>query len=92
MYFIKVVGKAKEGNPNFSGMSYEAIYGKGEEKLQMTGNYAEAAHVVKNTISEWEKGEYGYKRECDAKRSWIYKNSEKSKYWEDEEISIIWID
>ena len=33
---------------------------------------------------------YGYNRECDAKRSWIYKNPERnSSYWTPDELEII---
>ena len=79
-YIVKVTGRATENNPYSAGQEFVAYYGKNQKLLGHEGSHAEAAHTAMD-LKEYLIKEYGYTRECDAKRSWCYKNPEKSKYW-----------
>ena len=79
-FLVKTISKATETNSNFAGTESISFYGKNQKLLGHTGSYAEATHStveLKGYLVE----EYGYTRECDAKRSWCYKNPENSEYW-----------
>ena len=90
MYFVKIVSRAKESNPSFAGDVSVSIYGKDQKLLAMMGNHAEKIHMMQD-FNPWYAKDYGYKRKCDARRNWLFKNAGNEKYW-DEEASIVWID
>ena len=87
-YLVKVISKATEKNPNFAGEEVVTVYGKDQRLLSIEGSHADHIGNVKKM---WgcDVIEYGYKRECDAKRSWIYKNPNPlhNGFW-NEEVSI----
>lgn len=69
MYLIKVTYKAKDTNPNFKGETHIYYVGKGNKSIE------------NKYLSQWWTEEYGYKRECDARRSWEMKHQEDELYW-----------
>ena len=79
-YIVKVTSKATQDNPNFAGMTSIAYYGKDQKLLGMVtilqdyldGNINIHPYLVKT---------YGYKRKCDAARSYVYKNCNSTQYW-----------
>lgn len=79
-YIVKVTSKATQDNPNFAGMTSIAYYGKDQKLLGMVtilhdyldGNINIHPYLVKS---------YGYKRKCDAARSYVYKNGNPTQYW-----------
>ena len=83
-FLVKIISKATEINPNFAGTEFiSSYYGKNRKLLGHIGHigsYAEASHTAMD-LRECLIKEYGYTRECDAKRSWWYKNPETSKNW-----------
>ena len=80
VYLVKEVSVAKENNSTFRGMEYITYSGKGQKIIATWGSAAEAAYCTKE-MTRYDALEYGYKRKCDALRSWIYKNPENSEYW-----------
>lgn len=83
-YLVKETSKATEANVNFKGMTSITYFGKAEEQIAYDGDYKNAEWEVRPKLEDrmWMVREYGYKRECDARRSYIYKNPENSKFWE----------
>ena len=79
-FLVKIISKATENNPYFAGQECVAYHGKNQKLLGYEGSYVEAVNMVKK-LDVYMIKEYGYTRECDAKRSWCYKNPENSKYW-----------
>lgn len=79
-YLVREESKATADNPNFAGQEMTAYYGKKGIPLARYGSHAKAMHGEMD-FDNWMIAEYGYKRKCDAKRSWVYKNPENSKYW-----------
>ena len=75
-YLIKEVSTATDDNPNFRGEVQERLYGKGMEMIMCKGTKYDDFD-----FSMYKYEEYGYDRECDAKKSWVYKNPENTKYW-----------
>lgn len=64
------------------------IYGKGDEILLSDGD----KNLNINHMTPFLVREYGYKRECDAKRSWAYRNPEVNRYWKAEtRIVRLWV-
>ena len=90
MYFIKEVSRATKENPNFAGEVSIGVYGKAQELVALSGSHAERVHMVQEFNPYFAK-DYGFKRECDARKSWIFRNPENSRFWESE-VSIIWLD
>ena len=84
-YLVKVHGKANEKNKSFKGAEVIHIFGKKEQMLLSYGKGYIPMNY--NFFNGYSVKEYGYKRECDAKRSYFYKHPEE-KYW-DNEVSII---
>ena len=79
-YLVKVIGRATETNPSHKGETHTYIFGKAEEMLfANTGD----PWIDRDWLSPHFVLEYGYKRECDARRSYAYKNPERSEYWQD---------
>ena len=88
-YLIKTYSKATENNPSFAGEEFYAYYGKNQKLLAYEGSHAEHVHSAFNSIS-YMLEEYGFNRECDAKKSWIYKNPDRnSPYWTPDIVEII---
>lgn len=79
-YIVKTTSYATENNKNFSGKMIYGLYGKNQKLLEMGGSYAEE-RFLDFGMSTYMLREYGYNRECDAKKSWIYKNHENTEYW-----------
>ena len=79
-FLVKTISKATETNSNFAGTESISYYGKNQKLLGHIGSYAEATHSTME-LKGYLVEEYGYTRECDAKRSWCYKNPENSKDW-----------
>lgn len=90
MYFVKLVSRATKDNPSYAGDVSVAIYGKAEKLVALGGNHSDRLHTVQEFFPPFAK-QYGYKRLCDARRSWIFNNADEGKYWETE-ASIIEID
>lgn len=69
-FLIKLVCKATQDNPTFAGETHIYYYGKEQKVLVSAGSHLE--HENYNLI-DYMLEDYGYKRECDARRSYIYK-------------------
>lgn len=80
-YLVKETSYATENNKNFAGMDSVSYYGKGSKRLAHHGSAAVACYSV-SALHLYQIEEYGYDRECDAKRSWIYKNPENTEHWQ----------
>lgn len=83
-FVVKVIGTAKESNPNFKGCVICHYYGKDQSLIggeDIIGNYCKECGV--QPMTDWKVKEYGYKRMCDAKRSWMYNNpcNEEWHHW-----------
>lgn len=88
-YIIKTYSKATKDNPNFANEDFTAYYGKNQKLIGYVGSHAEHVKSVLE-LNNYNILNYGYNRECDAKRSWIYKNPERnSPYWTPDELEII---
>ena len=76
-YLVKLTSVATENNPNYRNQTNISYYGKDQELIYNEGNV-----MIKIARSDFMIREYGYDRLCDAKRSWIYKNSNGNNgYW-----------
>lgn len=83
-YLVKIVSKATEANTNFSGKTITFYYGK---RQKLVGSFGD--EYLGDGIWDGLAMEYGYNRECDAKRSYQYKNAVgKDSHWENE-VSIV---
>lgn len=80
-YIVRVISKATQDNPNFAGMTSTAFYGKDQKLLGMGGTVHD---YLKDTlrISASMVETYGYKRKCDAARSYVFNNCCSTQYWE----------
>ena len=74
-YIVKSKSIATEENENFKGSVHYCYHGKEDYHLSMWGEW----HKYK--AARWELLEYGYKRECDAKRNWSYNHPQNDKHW-----------
>ena len=77
MYLVKEVSVATEKNRTF-GEGYKTTYytGKNGKMLACIGDL----HICQR-LTKWGIREYGYKRECDARKSYSYKSPENTEYW-----------
>lgn len=78
-YFIKSISTATETNPSFAGEVHIRVSGKGEEDI-----FCETPDGWYNkdfTMYAYGIMEYGYKRLCDAKRSYSYKHPQNDQHW-----------
>lgn len=81
-YLVKTVSVATPENQNFAGMYEISYYGKSDKQIAQEGTAPESIHTVKTLENRlFMLEEYGYKRACDAKRSWAYKNPETNRNW-----------
>lgn len=88
-YAVQSITTATEINENFHGEVHTCIYGKGDYKL-----FYETPDGWNNCnlLAPYFVRQYGYKRECDARRNWCYKNPENSRYWRTEtKIVRLWV-
>lgn len=89
-YVIKTTSRATDSNINFKGTTAIYFYGKGEEMLAKEGTYDPQTNFNRMWYT---LDNYGYTRECDAKRSWIYKHPESiSPHWAKEKVEVIEVD
>ena len=78
-YLVKTTSIATQQNPNFAGQILITYEGKDQTRLKREGtNYPE---YNRDVICGTMLYEYGYRRECDAKRSYAYRNPENDAYW-----------
>ena len=88
-YLIDSISTATPENDNFKGHMENRIHGKGDYTL-----FCETTDGWRNfnLLAPYWVREYGYKRECDAKRNWSYNHPENSKYWKTEvKIIRVWV-
>ena len=71
-YLVKLSCKATENNPNFAGETLICYYGKNQEMIGREGTHYPQENFI---VTHHSLMEYGYKRMCDARRCWRYKNS-----------------
>lgn len=79
-YLVKQTSYATLENRNFIGQELITYFGKDQKLLGAKGSHAKATHFEQE-LHPCMIREYGYKRECDAKKSWIYNNPENSEWW-----------
>ena len=72
-YVVKETSVGTEENPNFAGEVQVWFHG-------VRDNLLSAKEFSR--LSDWFIHNYGYKRKCDAKRNWAYKNPENTKFWQ----------
>lgn len=86
-YIVKATSKATQDNPNFAGMTSIAYYGKDQKLLGMEGTMHD---YLKDTskVTYYMIKVYGYKRKCDAVRSYVYHNCNSDRYW-NKQVEII---
>lgn len=80
-YLVKSVSRATEENHNFAGKKVSAIYGKADKQLKYEG---EGCWNDFDVLTAPMVREHGYNRKQDAKRSWIFRNPENTKFWQTE--------
>ena len=77
-YLVKSVCKATANNQSYCGETHTYIHGK-EEYLLLADTRDE--FVARDLMTPYFVRQYGYKRECDAKRSYSYTHPENTEYW-----------
>ena len=87
-YIVVVIAKAKDTNPSFPGQTAVFVYGKNEHMLARGGDHYNVNLFGKQKLWKSDVREYGYSRECDAKRSYIYTHSACEQYW-DERVKVV---
>ena len=76
-YVVKVIAKAKDTNPSFAGETHIFYYGKAEHLLVSKDRYENSLPYLDVMAAN-----YGYSRECDARRSYIYKTRfDEEEFW-----------
>lgn len=77
-YLVKSISKATANNQSYGGETHIYIHGKDEYLL-----YADTRDefVNRDLMTPYFVRQYGYKRECDARRSYSYKHPENTEYW-----------
>ena len=88
-WFVKSVSTATPENKNFAGEVHTYIFGKEEFRL-----YEDVPGGFYNkdlTDCPYCVLEYGYKRACDARRSYNYKHPQNDKSWTTK-VSIVSVD
>ena len=76
IYLVKATQTEKDGNERISW-----YYGKDQKLLKSEGHKAEDSWLDFDWINEHTLNEYGYKRLCDAKRSYSFKNAHDTEKW-----------
>lgn len=84
-YLVKVVGIATPENPGYAGETSICFYGRGQQQVYRGGTHLPYLNTASSTygfgLVDYLVEEYGYRRKCDAKRSWFYTSFEDTKYW-----------
>ena len=89
-FIIKETSIATDKNPSFAGETAICYSGKAGECVGYDGNHDQMYYRFWDEDNKvWsrrglDKGkirEYGYKRLCDAKKAFIYRNPENSDFW-----------
>ena len=81
-YAVRQTHRATDNNPNYAGQTAISWYGKAQQMLGYQGDHAEAVHMaVDDERIRFMASLYGYDRECDARRSWVFKNPDQSGFW-----------
>lgn len=76
-YVVKVVSTAKDSNPSFAGDVNIYYYGKEQYLLASKDRHADNLSYLDGMALY-----YGYNRECDAKKSYFYKNrNDSEEFW-----------
>ena len=90
IYFLtQNVSKATANNQSYCGETHTYIHGKDEYLL-----FADTRDkfVARNLLTPYFVRQYGYKRECDARRSYSYTHPENTEYWRTESRIIrVWV-
>lgn len=83
-YLVKSVSRATDANKNFKGVVTTDYIGKGDKCIGTDNPNLWHVPIVNNPaeIGTYWLDEYGYNRECDAKRCWSYKNPENNNSWQ----------
>ena len=80
-YLIMNVSTPTEQNvkdvPDNAGAVHVYFYGVDGYKLLTRGTDWHNFDL----LNAWQIKEHGYKRECDAKRSWYYNNAQNDEHW-----------
>ena len=77
-YAVKVVSTAKDSNPSFAGDVIICYYGKAQRLLATKNRYENDLPFLDGMAAN-----YGYDRECDAKKSYIYKTRNNlEQFWD----------
>ena len=84
MYLVKVIATATEKNRNFAGIVNEYLYGKDQKLLGYKDEYLGGYKRPYQFMVD----DYGYRRECDAKKSWIFRNTKDTEFWKNEVLII----
>ena len=79
-YLVKNVLIATEKNPSFAGEISIIYFGKGDYMVAAVGEHDKKLWRYKD-LQNWLIRDFGYKRECDAKRNWTYRNTENTEFW-----------
>lgn len=79
-YIVKETSYATEANDNFKGQMGIYYFGKGSVVIAREGSHPDAIYTTKK-LDNYMIKEYGYDRLCDAKKSYVYKHPENTKYW-----------
>ena len=90
MYLVKVINRANPNNQNFAGAVHIGVYGKNQVLVSRACDHGEDFSIERDVMPYFLK-EYGYKRECDARRSYMFNFSQDERFWKTE-TSIIEID
>ena len=77
-YLVKEVSTATEENTNFRGEVSTGYFGKRDCLIKLDSLKDKRKDFDHTT---WMLTDYGYKRLCDAKRNWTYKNPGISRFW-----------
>lgn len=76
-YVVKIVAKAKDTNPSFAGDTNIYYYGKAQHLLVSKNRYENNLPYLNFMAAN-----YGYNRECDARKSYIYKTrNDPEEFW-----------
>ena len=79
-YIIKSTLNASESNINFRGVT--RVYYHGKDQKLLGDENSDNRNIIGMNLFNYFVNEYGYNRECDTKRSWIYKNPDKDEpHW-----------
>lgn len=84
---VETILTATKINPK-AGKVIVYIHGKGDHLLFSEGD----EYIDRNELTPYFVREYGYKRACDARRNFSFKNPENGKFWSGESRIIrLWV-